>query len=164
MIEVIATLRDYDPTSGTASVEIFGAGTIETWVDNITVSPTLEKAHLVYGNQVVLTMPDPSRICEATVTAIYLNSQPVVQQGTSATTTNTETGFATIVLDANGHGSVSVTFPSAFTAAPTVRALAHMLDPVTISNVTTTGCTLAYNGSHGYPNGYIHTAWTATGT
>jgi hypothetical protein len=162
MIHVICTVRAYDKTADTASVELAGLGVVDTWVDGIKVGPGLARAGLVYGAQGVLAMPDAHRICDATLISL-VPPQPIKTVQSSGKTQTTLTGRDTIQTDGSGNGSVSVTFSTPFTAAPSISVLADNMAPMNVSAITTTGFTATLAGP-GSANSYVQFSWSATGT
>lgn len=162
MIHVICTIRAYDKTADTASIELAGLGVIETWVDGVKLSPALARAGLVYGAQGVVAMPDAHRVCDATIISL-IPPQPVKTVQSSGKTQTTLTGRDTLQTDGAGNGSVAITFSTPFTAAPAISVLADNMAPMNVSGITLSGFT-ATLAQPGTANSYVQFSWSATGT
>ena len=155
MIEVMCTVRSYDPNTDTASVEIQGLGIIDTWIDGVKVAQQINRGLLIYGGAGVLSMPDLHRICEASLIQVVPPGSLVVSA------TKTYTGHDHLQTNGSGAGSVTVTFPVAFTGQPTVYALADALLTMTITGVSTTQFTANVTGAPA--NSFTFVSWSATG-
>lgn len=156
MLTVPATIRDYDPNTDTVSVEMTGAGILDSWITGVAIDLTVNRAYLAAGAPATLELPDAHRLCEARVVAI---TPPTVFKAT----TKTETGRASFQTDGSGNGSATVTFPSAFASSVAVSAALDNLAPCTISAVSLTQFTLA-NASPLPINTLVYFTWSATGT
>jgi hypothetical protein len=158
----MCTVRSYSSAADTVSVELQGLGIIDTWIDGVKVAQTVNRGLLFYGAAGVLAMPDLHRICEASLVQVLPPSAGtgnLVQQ--AATAIKTETGYQLIQTNGSGNGSAAITFSPAFATTPTVSAIADLLYPVSISGVSTGGCTLSISGAPA--NAYVFVAWSATG-
>ena len=153
-------IRDYDPASNTATVELVGVGIIDTWITGMQIHAALSPGQLAGGVPVVVEMPDPHRICEATITSIW---QPVAAStGAGGAAVFNTTGRAVIATDGTGAGSVTVSFGHTYTSDPTVTASVDGRITPTITGVTTTGATIKITGA--LANASYKCTWTASGT
>jgi hypothetical protein len=109
-------IRDYDPVADTATVELVGIGIIDTWIKGMRVHLSVTRGALAAGIPCTVEMPDPHRICEATIVNVY-DQVTAYAQGASAQKVKTQR--IQIALDAAGNGTINVTYPTpAFAAAP----------------------------------------------
>jgi hypothetical protein len=108
-------IRDYDPVADTATVELVGIGIIDTWIKGMRVHLSVTRGALAAGIPCTVEMPDPHRICEATIVNVY-DQITAYAQGTAAQ--KLANARFQIALDASGNGSLAVTYSSAFTTAP----------------------------------------------
>lgn len=162
MYHALATVRDYNAAADTCSVELYDLGVIDVWLDGVKVNQTVPRSLLAYGSQVTVAMPDAHRICEAVV--IGPGSVANQAQAAGAVVQKTQTGRVGIALDGTGHGSITVTYPSAFSGIPgDLRVLADKQVVLTLSNIGTSSFTVAL-GSPGVPNSTVYVSWTATGS
>lgn len=166
MYQTLATVRDYNASADTCSVELTAIGSIDVWLDGVKINPTVPRSLIVFGAQVTVAMPDAHRICEAVVIgpgALSGEAQSAPAAGVTPTSNQkTEFGRGSITLDGTGAGSQNVVFPTPFSAAPIVRAFADTLMTPTLSAISTTGFTIAVSGSP-FINGTQHFSWQATG-
>lgn len=162
MLNVTCTIRDYSPSADTCSVEIQGIGIVEAWLDGVAIAPTVSRGYLVYGAQGVLSLPDAHRLCEASLIQVIPPSALKTVQGTGAVQ-KTLSGRDQITTNSSGNGSVTITFSSPFSAAPTIAVLGDNLAAINVSAITTNGFT-ATLASPGTPNSYVLVSWSAGGT
>lgn len=139
-----ATIRDYNTAADTCTVELNGGGAIDTWMDGVKIASAIDRHWVAPGALCTLSMPDLHRICEAQV--IQVN--PPTNTGTYVPVQNPQSGVQRIQqgivhqqCDATGHVTITVTFPIAFAAAPSVRWIGPAGSSWTISAITTTGFT-----------------------
>lgn len=163
MYAAAAIIRNYDPATDTCSVQLSGIGVIDAWLDGISIEVGIDRHFLAAGVPCTLVMPDANRLCEATVTALDLSPTAAVTQYSppSAGNLRTQSVRAPVATDGAGSGSTSPTWPVPFSVTPTVSAYADSGYPVTISAVTTGGCTLSVTGAAA--NTTLYVSVSATG-
>ncbi len=148
-------IRNYDPPSDTVTVELAGLGIIDTWLDGIKIDVGVNRAACVNGAIAILALPDPHRICEATVSAVPFNPASlaaVVSGGSvppggtgsgSSTTTTYDSGRNVITSTSNGGGSVTSNFTKPFPTTPVLSVLFDQPSPgYSIGTITTTNFTV----------------------
>jgi len=149
-------IRNYDPPSDTVTVELAGLGIIDTWLDGIKIDVGVNRAACVNGAIAILALPDPHRICEATVSAVPFNpaslaavvaggTVPPGGTGSGSTTTQTyQSGRNLITSASDGTGSVTTTFAKPFPATPTLSVLFDQPSPgYSITAITATNFTIS---------------------
>jgi hypothetical protein len=122
---------------------------------------SVTRGALAAGIPCTVEMPDPHRICEATIVNVY---DQVTAYAQGASVQKVKTARVTIPLDASGNGTISVTYPApAFAAAPNLA--------VTCDGRVTPG--IIANGSASFsasvavpsnPNGSVVCTYQAVGT
>lgn len=149
MYQAHGFIRDYDPSSDTATVELTGIGAIDTWITGLKVHIGVKRAALAYGIPCVVEMPDQHRLCEAHVVSL---GDPAT--GSALTTVN---GRTLVGYGAN----TTIPFGHTFTNPPSdVQASADGKVSCTISSITTT----QFNVTIGAGSGNTYVTWSATGT
>jgi hypothetical protein len=163
MYSASATIRDYDPTTDTCSVELIGIGVIDTWLEGVAIAVGINRHFIAAGVVCTVMMPDAHRLCETTVTALALDPSLATTQYNPAPAGSLQLQSVRVPVptDGTGHGVASITWPIPFTAAPTVSAYADTGAAVAISAVTTTGCTITI--SSGPLNSTLYVSATASG-
>lgn len=158
-----AVIRDFNPTSDTCSVELVGIGVIDTWLDGISIEVGINRHFLAAGVSCTVIMPDPNRLCEATITALDLSPAVATTQYNPppAGSLRIQSIRVPVTTNGAGAGSVAVTWPTPFSVSPTVSAYADSGSPLSISAVTATGCTISVSGAGANTTVYISA--TATG-
>lgn len=155
MLTLAGTIRDYDSSTDSASVELTGAGVLDTWLDGVSIAPTINRAFIAAGAPLSLALPDAHRLCEARIISVtpptVLNANARTQQGRGTFSTNNL-----------GYESTTVTFATPYTSAPSVSAALDNLQPCTISAVSTTGFTIS-NPNPLSVNALIYFSWSAVG-
>lgn len=149
-------IRNYDPPSDSVTVELAGLGIIDTWLDGIKIDVGVNRAACVNGAIAILSLPDPHRICEATVSAVPFNpaslaavvtggSVPPGGSGSGSTTTTTyDSGRNVITSAQDGTGTVTTNFAKPFPTVPVLSVLFDQPSPgYTIGAITTTAFTIS---------------------
>ncbi len=145
-------IRNYDPPSDTVTVELAGLGIIDTWLDGIKIDVGVNRAACVNGAIAILSLPDPHRICEATVSAVPFNPASLaavvsggsVPPGGSATTTTYDSGRNLITSAADGTGTVTTNFTKPFPTIPVLSVLFDQPSPgYSIGTITMTAFTIS---------------------
>jgi len=153
-------IRDYDSTTDTATVELVGIGIIDTWIKGMRVHLSVTRGALAAGIPCTVEMPDPHRICEATIVNVY---DQVTSFAQGASVQKLWNRRIQIALDASGNGTLNVTYPGAFTVAPNLA--------VSCDGRVTPG--IIANGTAGFsasvavpsnPNGSVICTYQAVGT
>lgn len=156
----IGTVIAYDSGSDTCTVELTSAGVLDQWISGVPVAASINRAYAVYGATCTLDIPDPHRPAEWTITAIQGQAALTVANTTGPVTT--KTGSATLQTDANGNmAAQQISFPSAFSAAPTVYAGGAY--KWTISGITTTSFDVTLTNQPSSPNTSFTLSWSAEG-
>jgi hypothetical protein len=160
-------VRDYNATSDTATVELIGIGIIDTWLDGCAINAGVNRGYLTHGAQVLISIPDAHRLCEATI--ISINGAGGAGAGTGTTipssggTQRIQTGRARIATNGAGGGFITVVFPIAYTVAPQLSAGADEFLPLQIGIPTTTQFTLTLAAGTAPANSNIYCTWYALG-
>jgi hypothetical protein len=157
------TVISYDPTSDTATVQLDGAGAFDQWIAGVKPGVYLDRSFLVYGAQVTLSVPDPHRLCDITITAVTLPGTNVV--ATTSAVIVTRTGMQILTTDASGNiTNAPITFPVAFSAVPSqVSAGGPFGYTWAISGISATGFSVTLSGGPHAPNIPVMCTWSATG-
>jgi hypothetical protein len=147
MYAATAFIRDYNQATDTCSVELVGMGVLDTWLDGVKISSTINRAALAGNVEATVTFPDSSRLCEGTVSALIAGQQPPTSQA-SGTNTKLQSVRVGITTGGGGGGSAAVVWPIAFSAPPTqvYASPDNQLGTVSVSAVTAAGCTLTITG------------------
>lgn len=153
-------VRDYDAPSDTATVELIGIGIIDTWLDGCRINAGVNRGYLTHGSEVLLSIPDAHRLCEATIVSINGSSATLAN---SAGTQRTQTGRARITTDVAGAGTVTVVFPVAYTIAPQLYAGADELLPLHVGIPSLTQFTLSLSAGTAPALTTIYCTWYALG-
>jgi len=135
-------IRDYNPTSDTATVELAGLGIIDAWLDGLKIDIGVNRAALVNGAVAILSLPDPHRICEATVSQAY------------------KAGRAYVSTNASGAGSLAVSFGLTFPNVPILWAQFDRPAAYSVTAFTATGFTMNLAGA--LANTVYFFTWSAT--
>jgi hypothetical protein len=162
MFHVQATIRDYNGTADTATIEMVGAGIIDAWHDNIAIDASLNRALLSHGTTVTVATTDPHAICQGTV--IGINSSP--KQLTSSVlgaNRRYQFGRAVIQADAGGNGSVTITWPIAFLNGNNMFVHAAADDGTTLALGTPGAPSVVASISGATPFAYVYLSWHAEG-
>jgi hypothetical protein len=153
-------IRDYDPSTDTASVELVHHGIIESWLTGVKIHPAVNRAFVVHGADVDVALNDENRWDEALITGSGSNVNAVGSSGSSGTIT-TQTGRAVIGTGAGGAGSASISFSPAFTGTPTLTTSFDNQYTVVIGGLTNAGATISVTG--GPTNANVYCSWEAQG-
>jgi hypothetical protein len=154
MQTIACIIRDYNSATDTCTVEVQGAGIVDLWLDGVKIDGAVSRGQLAGGTPAVLSTADPSRLCDAIITAINTpTSVGVAIQ-------KTQSGRTLVQLGGAGTGSASVSFPAAFSTVPSVYATADNGAAVSISAVGFGSMTVSTTGTS---NGFTYVSWTATG-
>jgi hypothetical protein len=153
-------IRDYDAPSDTATVELIGLGIIDTWLDGCRINAGVNRGYLTHGAEALLSIPDAHRLCEATIVSINGSGAVLANSGGVQ---KTQTGRVRIGTDGAGAGSITVTFPVAFTVIPQLYAGADDLLPLHIFTPTLTNFALSFSAGTAPPNSNIYCTWFAFG-
>jgi hypothetical protein len=147
MYAATATIRDYNHTTDTCSIELTGIGVIDTWLDGVHIATPLDRSLVVSGALATITFPDASRLCEGVVTSIAGAIQPATTTS-GGTITRTQSVRAAIATDGVGHGSVAVLWPAPFSVSPTSinASLDYNIGSIAISAITPAGFTATLTG------------------
>jgi len=164
-------IRSYDPPSDTATVELAGLGIIDTWIAGIKIDVGINRAACVNGAIAILSLPDPHRICEATISAVPFNPASIAPTPPPADTGGTgsgagpyqtyQNGRESIRADVNGAGSLSRSYTLAFASQPHLSIAFDAPAPFySVTSNTPTGFALSISAG----NAYITYAfnWTAS--
>lgn len=157
--QTTGVVRDYSAATDTATVELNTLGIVDTWLDGVKIDAPVSRAYMTNGQLVTVALPDAHRLCEAHIVAVP--GAPLGAVTGSGSSQKTETGCIQSFTNNSGAATLSITFPVAFTAAPTVQAGADA-GTVAVSAITTTGFSAGVSGAPA--NAYVWTTWTATGT
>lgn len=156
----IGTVIAYDPTHDVCTVELTSAGVLDQWIAGVPIAASINRAYAVYGATCTLDVPDPHRPAEWTITAIQGMANLTVANTTGAVLT--QNGSADLQTDAyGGMAAQNISFPIAFSAAPTVYAGGAY--KWTISAITTTSFDVTLAGLPSSPNTYFALSWSAQG-
>jgi hypothetical protein len=162
MFHAAATIRDYNPTNDTATVELSGWGVIDTWFDGVAIDASLNRSFITHGVTVTVATTDPHAICQGTV--IGINTSPaLVTQRKSTALRRIQTGRSSIQADGAGAGSATVTFPVAFLNATDLSVYAGADDGTTLTVLTPTATQVGIQISGATPNAYVYFSWHAEG-
>ena len=146
----------------TATVQLVGVGSLDTFVDGIGISHALPAGQLVPGADVVVHLSDRHHPGDAQVVAIA----GVATSGGSGDV-SVQSGNVPVGTDQNGNGAVGVMFAVPFRAAPsvTVGAVRSVLGPGSIqaTAVTDAGFTIAITGA-AMRSGTVMASWSAEGS
>lgn len=167
-VQITCVIRNYDQSSDTVSVELTGLGNIGEWMDGIKILNPINRGALASGVGGVLSAPDLARLCEAVLISITPASGAVVQGSGSGTPKN-QSGMVQVQTNGSGSGGpVTITFPVAYTTAPTLTCTAQspaMGSPATVQiNSVGTGSASVSVTAGGMPYGITNVAWNAQGT
>jgi len=152
------------PADGEASatVQLVGVGSLDTFVDGVGVSHALPAGQLAPGADVVVHLADRHHPGDAQIVAIL----GVASSGGSGTSL-ARCGTVPVGTDQNGTGAVGVTFDAPFSAAPNVSvgAVRSVLQPGSIqaTAVTCDGFTITISNA-GMRNGTVMASWSAEGS
>lgn len=128
--QVHATIRDYDPTTNTVTVELTGAGAIEQWISGIKFQTGVNKAHLSSGTPCTLAMPDAHRICEAVVVDVTPIMAEAIVAGATPTAGNAYIEHVgRSIFYANSSGAITgatTSFPSSYSTLPEVHIVGDL--------------------------------------
>lgn len=153
-------VRDYNATSDTATVELIGIGIIDTWLDGCSINAGVNRGYLTHGAEVLLSIPDAHRLCEATIVSINGSGATIANSGGLQ---KVQTGRARITTDGAGAGSITVVFPTAYTVAPQLYAGADELLPLHVGTPSLTQFTLFLSAGTAPANTNIYCTWYALG-
>jgi len=145
-------IRDYNPSNDTATVELAGLGIIDAWLDGLKIDIGVNRAALVNGAVAILSLPDPHRICEATVSAVPMSVGAIAQAY--------KAGRAYVSTNASGAGSLPVTFGITFPNVPILWIQFDRPANFATSAFTATGFTVSISGA--LPNSVYFFTWSAT--
>ena len=161
MYLIPATIRDYNAAADTATIELVGAGVIDSWLDGIAIDPALNRSLVVHGAITSVSTPDPHRICEATITAIAGAVQPVQAFGGAAQLV--QTGRVWILTNTVGQGSTTAVFSQAFSSSTnlSVSCSSDFGYPSQISGISATQFTVSVSAAP--PNTYVYLSYEAEG-
>lgn len=160
--QIFGKIRDYNPITDTASVEMEGLGVIEAWFDGLKIHTALNRGLMIHNAPVTLAATDAHRLGEAVITAV--GDSP----GTATTTQNgitltTKVGRGYVSTDAHGVGSSAVLFAPAYPAALVdLTAAADNHSQTSLSAISRSGFTISVNDPT-TPNGYVYFSYHATG-
>jgi hypothetical protein len=157
-----ATIRDYNATTDTATVELVGAGIIDTWFDGVVIDASLNRSHLAHGTRITIATPDPHGIGQATVIGISTSPKQYTKNDTGHVR-RYQFGRTYIATDNTGAGSVTVTFPIAFLNATNLQVHAACDDGVTLTVGTPTATQVTFTISGAAHNSYVYISWHAEG-
>ena len=152
------------PADGEASatVQLVGVGSLDTFVDGVGVSHGLPAGQLVPGADVVVHLADRHHPGDAQIVAIV----GVTSSGSGGANA-TQSGTVPVMTDQNGTGAVGVVFGTGFSDAPSVSvaAVRSVLRPGTIqaTAITRVGFTIAVSNA-GLRNGTVMVSWSAEGS
>ncbi len=157
-------IRDYNPTSNTATVELTGLGIIDVWLDGIAINAGINPSTLVNGTPVALSIPDAHRLCEAVIVSANgtATGSPIAIAQASGVQQYL-TGRVAIPTDATGYGSITASFGITFSSVPLVYAGADEPLPMHIGLPTTTGVGLSFSAGTAPANSTIFATWYAIG-
>jgi hypothetical protein len=153
-------VRDYNASSDTATVELIGIGIIDTWLDGCRINAGVNRGYLTHGAEVLLSIPDAHRLCEAVIVSIDGSGAVIANSGG---TQRVQTGRARIQTDGAGAGSVTVTFPIPYTSVPQLYAGADELLALHVGTPTTTTFVLSLSAGTAPANSTIYCTWYALG-
>jgi hypothetical protein len=153
-------VRDYNATTDTATVELIGIGIIDTWLDGCAINAGVNRGYLTHGSEVLLSIPDAHRLCEATIVSINGSDAVIANSGG---TQRTQTGRARIATNGAGAGVTTVIFPVAYTVAPQLYAGADELLPLQVGIPSLTQFTLSFAAGTAPANTNIYCTWFALG-
>ncbi|HLJ67736.1 MAG TPA: hypothetical protein VKX16_10300 [Chloroflexota bacterium] len=161
MFMIPATIRDYNGATDTASLELIGIGILDSWLDNVKIDASLNRALITHGALVTVSTPDPHRVCEATVTAVA--ASPAVTTNYSGSTQILLTGRGYVLTNNVGVGSSTFNFGHTFASTTNllVTVQADFGYASSIAGVSTTGCTVTLSGCP--PNQYVYFSWSVQG-
>jgi hypothetical protein len=146
----------------TATVQLVGLASLDTFVDGIGISHALPPGKLVPGADVVVHLADRHHPGEAQIVAIA----GVTSSGGCGPDT-TQSGTAPVGTDGVGTGALATTFETPFSAVPAVSvgAVRSVLQPGTIraTAVTNTGFAISITNA-GTHSGTVMASWSAEGS
>jgi len=145
-------IRDYNPSNDTATVELAGLGIIDAWLDGLKIDIGVNRAALVNGAVAILSLPDPHRICEATVSAVPMSVGAIAQAY--------KAGRAYVSTNAQGSGSLAVAFGITFPNVPILWAQFDKPAAYSVTAFTATGFTMNLAGA--LANTVYFFTWSAT--
>lgn len=155
-------VRDYNSTADTCTVELIGLGIIDTWLDGCRINAGVNRGYLVHGAEVLLSIPDAHRLCEASIVSIN-GSTSGAAAAAGGGPQKTQTGRTKITTDSTGAGSVTVIFPSAYTSLPQLYAGSDELYRLQIGTPTLTQFTLSFAAGVAPANTTVYCTWFAFG-
>ncbi|GEM_PF-6500217 len=119
---VRATLKAILITPGAeplATVQLTGAGGLDTFVDNLTVSHALPMGQLAPGADVLVEMADVHRSGDGQVTALA-----GIGDGTTGGSVTPQMGTVAVTTDGAGNGTAAVSFPQVYGSPPAITVAA----------------------------------------
>lgn len=155
-------IRDYNSSTDTATVELIGLGIIDVWLDGCKVNAGVNRAYLVHGAEATLSFPDAHRLCEGSIVSVAAQLTAAAAAFGSGLQ-NFQTGRVGIPTSAGGGGSVTVTFPSAYTSAPQLYAGSDEFIALQVGIPTATQFTLTIAPGAGPANSTVYCTWYAFG-
>jgi hypothetical protein len=153
-------VRDYNASSDTATVELIGIGIIDTWLDGCSINAGVNRGYLTHGAEVLLSIPDAHRLCEATIVSINGSGAVIANSGGLQ---KVQVGRTRITTDGTGAGVVTVVFPVAYTVIPQLYAGADELLALHVGTPTLTQFTLSLSAGTAPANTNIYCTWYALG-